>query len=506
MAQSFRRTFSTCARLLQTPSLPVRNRGMDHLFLPPVNRSMETLDRSFFRKTILVSAAYIQDVKDIASTRTALAKTREILKAGQLKPLRLDPDQPASRLLMLQPSVKSSDPASWSDKLRGLVEEDVVRVKPYELLLTYDDWTMREILDAILPEVPADEDRDPPSGFAQAGHVAHVNLRPQHLPFKTLIGQVLLDKSSNTETVVNKTLDVGSESVYRTFPYEVLAGPDNLDVNVSSCGCEFKFNFGKVYWNTRLETEHERIVAKFQEGQAVCDVMAGVGPFAVPAGKKRVFVHANDLNPDCFSSLEWAITRNKVHKYVRSYCMDGRRFIRSASQYLLSTQRSTKILQKKLPVGHLPQDEKLVMLRKYKQEAPELHEPPTFDHYVMNLPGSAIEFLDAFRGIYAQHEALFASTERSLPIIHLYLFQAKCDTEREEQEEICSTISAKIGASISTNDLTNGLDLHYVRLVSPKKKMYCASFRLPASVAFSKHSVDVIEPWQPQSFRPMIAT
>lgn len=478
---------------------------MDHLFLPPVNRSMETLDRAFFRKTITITAAYIHNLKDIASTRDALAKTQEILKASQLKPLRNDPDQPQRKLLILQTSVKSSDPTTWSGILQALVKHDVVDVKPYELLLTYDDWTMREILDAILPEIPTNEDQDLPSGFAQVGHVAHVNIRRQYLPFKTLIGQVLLDKSANIETVINKTLDVGSESVYRTFPYEVLAGPDDLEVTVSSCGCEFKFNFGKVYWNTRLETEHERIVAKFQEGQAVCDVMAGVGPFAIPAGRKRVFVHANDLNPDCFTSLEWAITRSKVDKYVTSHCLDGRRFIRSASQHLLNSQRSAKILQRKAHVGHLPQDEKLAMLKKINQDAPLLHEPPTFDHYVMNLPGSAIEFLDAFQGIYAQHEALFASTQRSLPMIHLYLFQAKFESEREEQEEICSRISARIGATIDASDPANDLDLHYVRLVSPKKKMYCASFRLPASVAFSNHSVEVVEPWQPHAFRPVIA-
>ena len=134
-----------------------------------------------------------------------------------------------------------------------------------------------------------------------------------------------------------------------------------------------------------------------------------------------------------------------------------------------------------------------------------LHEPPTFDHYVMNLPGSAIEFLDAFQGIYAQHEGLFASNQRSLPMIHLYLFQAKCETEREEQEEICSKISARIGATINASDPANDLDLHYVRLVSPKKKMYCASFRLPASVAFSNQTVDIVEPWQPQAFKSMIA-
>jgi len=44
----------------------------------------------------------------------------------------------------------------------------------------------------------------------------------------------------------------------------------------------------------------------------VCDVMAGVGPFAVPAGKKGVFVWANDLNPYTDGCLKEAIKLNKV--------------------------------------------------------------------------------------------------------------------------------------------------------------------------------------------------
>ena len=46
--------------------------------------------------------------------------------------------------------------------------------------------------------------------------------------------------------------------------------------------------------------------------------MAGVGPFAVPAGKKNVFVWANDLNPASFQSLEDAVRRNKVRVVARS--------------------------------------------------------------------------------------------------------------------------------------------------------------------------------------------
>lgn len=57
-------------------------------------------------------------------------------------------------------------------------------------------------------------------------------------------------------------------------------------------------------------------MGQFQRGEAVCDVMAGVGPFAVPAGKKGVWVWANDLNPDSFASLEDAVRRNKVRVCV----------------------------------------------------------------------------------------------------------------------------------------------------------------------------------------------
>lgn len=85
-----------------------------------------------------------------------------------------------------------------------------------------------------------------------------------------------------------------------------------MNVEISEGNCTFKFDYSKVYWNSRLQTEHKRLVDSFNPGEVVCDVMAGVGPFAVPAGKKGVFVWANDLNPDSIASMRDAITRNKV--------------------------------------------------------------------------------------------------------------------------------------------------------------------------------------------------
>lgn len=123
---------------------------------------------------------------------------------------------------------------------------------------------------------------------------------------------MLLDKNPNVTTVINKIDDVGAQSVFRTFSYEVLAGEDNMDVEVSEGNCTFRFDYSKVYWNSRLQTEHKRLVDSFNPGEVVCDVMAGVGPFAVPAGKKGVFVWANDLNPQSYVSMKDAIIRNKV--------------------------------------------------------------------------------------------------------------------------------------------------------------------------------------------------
>lgn len=191
-----------------------------------------------------------------------------------------------------------------------------------------------DVMSSIIPEDMHDEI---PVGFNTVGHVgqsqtplpsiprcpvsklmllratiAHLNLRDRYLPYKSIIAQVIVDKNPKIRTVINKVDDVGSESVFRTFNYEVLAGPDDMDVEVRENDCIFAFDYSKVYWNSKLETEHSRLISMFEPGEVVCDVMAGIGPFAVPAGRKGVFVFANDMNPESHRYLEVAIARNKV--------------------------------------------------------------------------------------------------------------------------------------------------------------------------------------------------
>ena len=295
------------------------------------------------------------------------------------------------------------------------------------------------------------------------------------MPYKTIIGALILDKNPAVKTVINKIDDVGEESEYRTFKYEVLAGPDDMDVEIHEADCSFRFNYAKVYWNSRLNTEHERMVASFRKGEAVCDVMAGVGPFAVPAGRNKIFVWANDLNPDCHVSLVDAIERNKVTQFVRPFNENGHSFIRSATSGLLRQPHTATMVSK--------QKRRLQKVEEVKHT--DYKRPRTFSHYVMNLPASALEFLPSFIGLYSDPEdSALLPPDLKMPMIHVYCFGTKADDNEPAKRAICEEITKQLDFKITLE--TPEVEIWDVRDVAPKKRMFCASFRLPREVAFVK--------------------
>lgn len=54
------------------------------MFRPPVNRAMRVLDRSFFHKTVPLSAATVFKKSDISSARSELSKSRDLLVVPRL--------------------------------------------------------------------------------------------------------------------------------------------------------------------------------------------------------------------------------------------------------------------------------------------------------------------------------------------------------------------------------------------------------------------------------------
>ena len=169
-----------------------------------------------------------------------------------------------------------------------------------------------------------------------------------------------------------------------------------------------------------------------------------------------------------------SINPHQVSQFVRPFNQDGNSFIRSSARELLQTEFSVDVTPKlpRISAKPIPPKEFLRL-------------PRTFAHYILNLPASAITFLPSFIGLYASQEHLFSPhTSRKLPMVHVYCFNTKSETNEEEKVKICREISTQLGHEITPGD--EELGIWDVRDVAPLKRMFCASFRLPAEVAFRK--------------------
>jgi tRNA (guanine37-N1)-methyltransferase len=322
-----------------------------NVLLPSKVLEMPELNREKFRKTIQVPQINF-DPKIVN-----IQEITPVLKPFYLKMERLKPVQ--KEIILLNPNaVKCFE--DLPSKLKD-IRISAGNFQYGELTLTYDNFRCDEIIKAILPD-----NLEPITSFSRIGHIVHLNLRDHLLPFKTLIGQIIQDKVVGCKTVINKAQTI--DNTYRNFQIELLAGEPKYEVQTKENGCTFEFDFSQVYWNPRLSSEHERMVKMVNRGDVFYDVFAGVGPFSIPAGKKKVkLCLANDLNPASHKWLAHNVKKNKVSDNVKTFMKDGRDFIKI--------------------------DVKADLLERIK--AANTEKPDYKIHIAMNLPAMAVEFLDA---------------------------------------------------------------------------------------------------------------
>lgn len=221
-----------------------------------------------------------------------------------------------------------------------------------------------------------------------------------------------------------------------------------MDFQVKENNIAYELDFSKVYWNPRLSTEHGRIVELLKPGDVLFDVFAGIGPFAIPAAKKKCHVFANDLNPESYKWLLHNCKLNKVDNKIKAFNMDGRDFLLGPVREELSKE---------------------LQLLKEEQK--------TSFHIVMNLPALAIEFLDVFRYLLAGEPCSTAS----LPTVHCYGFSKHDDPAKDIQERAEASLGTSLDGRCST---------YLVRNVAPNKEMLCISFQIPADVLYKRPCPD----------------
>nr|XP_054108244.1 tRNA (guanine(37)-N1)-methyltransferase [Callithrix jacchus] len=425
-----RKIFSTM------PEIETHERDSE-LFSPPSDvRGMTKLDRTAFKKTVSIPVLKVR--KEVVSKLMRSLKRAALQRPG-VKRVIEDPEDKESRLIMLDPYKMFTHDSFEEAELSVLEQLNVSpQISEYNLELTYENFKSEEILRAVLPE-----GQDVTSGFSRVGHIAHLNLRDHQLPFKHLIGQVMIDKNPGITSAVNKINNI--DNMYRNFQMEVLSGEQNMMTKVRENNYTYEFDFSKVYWNPRLSTEHSRITELLKPGDVLFDVFAGVGPFAIPVAKKNCTVFANDLNPESHKWLLHNCKLNKVDQNVKVFNLDGKDFLQG-------------------PI----KEELMQLLSLSKERKPSVH-------IVMNLPAKAIEFLSAFKTLLDEQPC----SSELLPIVHCYSFSK----DANPTEDVRQRAGAVLGISLEACS-----SVHLVRNVAPNKEMLCITFQIPAAVLYKNQT------------------
>nr|KJB64867.1 hypothetical protein B456_010G068800 [Gossypium raimondii] len=438
------------------------------------------LDESKFDVNFKLLALRIP--RELCKTATRLLNGY-LLDKPRVKPITEDPTSEKTRYMILSEKVQNPDlsdiPSQKLDELKKLCEIEVV---PYSLTLGYSYWTADHILKQILPlgvEVPSS--------------------------FETI------KNYPRIKTVVNKVGTITNE--FRVPKFEILAGESDMVTEVKQYGATFKLDYSLVYWNSRLEHEHIRLVSQFCPGETICDMFAGIGPFAIPAAQKGCLVYANDLNPDSIHYLKINAKINKVDDCVVAYNMDARKFIshlmakpicaidlesdnsmvkahdtcstkaiddakaevwekavagNDVKSEAEDVQNSTRTIDGSVVAesgnAHSGTKKKGNAHKRMKGSILQAKPWEHVDHVIMNLPASALQFLDAFRAIISRK-----NWRGPLPLVHCYCFIRANETQEFITSEAESALNAKIKDPV----------FHKVRDVAPNKAMFCLSFRLP---------------------------
>ena len=179
------------------------------MLLPPsAVRGMKALNKELFMKSVKVPA--------IQMSRSRVHVILQELKNNILDSLNVrrvldvtSPEEGSSQLVavLLKPDYKLS-----AQEESSLTED--MKFVDREVQLEFSSWDIRALLSAILPENSV-----VPTAFETAGHIAHVNLRDEQLPYKHVIGEVILDRLTPIKTVVNKVGKIENE--FRVFDMEV---------------------------------------------------------------------------------------------------------------------------------------------------------------------------------------------------------------------------------------------------------------------------------------------
>jgi tRNA (guanine37-N1)-methyltransferase len=226
-----------------------------------------------------------------------------------------------------------------------------------------------------------------PQALDVIGDIAIIEIPPELKPHENFIGEAILKTHRNIKTVLAKAGAI--TGTYRLREFSFIAGEHKTKTVHREFGCQYHVDVAKAYFSPRLSHEHQRVASLVQTGETVVDLFAGVGPFSVLIAKKnpRVKVYAVDLNPEAVELLKVNVRVNRVENRVFPILGDARQ----------------------------------IAANKLNGSA---------DRVIMNLPETAIDFVDAACQIIKPQGG----------VIHFYAFIRSPDSTENLQLRFSETV------------------------------------------------------------------
>lgn len=231
-------------------------------------------------------------------------------------------------------------------EIRDSIGQDVEIIETIFEMQKRGPRSLKDYLKGKVEDSKIDEIR---GSFDIIGDIVILEIPEDIEEFKNLIGEAAL-KFTKRKAVFRKKSEI--KGIIRTRELEYLAGEDISETIHQEFGCKLMLDVKKVYFSPRLATERKRVADNVKDGETIVDMFAGVAPFPVLIARNHdVKIYSIDINPDAYYYAKKNVKLNKVEDNVIPILGDVREVLKN-------------------------KDIKA-------------------DRIIMNLPGTAYEFLDS---------------------------------------------------------------------------------------------------------------
>jgi len=149
-----------------------------------------------------------------------------------------------------------------------------------------------------------------PRSFDIIGDIAVIRLSDDLLIYSEYISKALMSVHKNIRSVFAKKSVSG---LYRVSELIHIGGEYKTETVYKENDIKFVVDIKRMFINTRMSTERNRIANMINDGEKILDLFAGYGAFSLNIAKNRdVYIIASDINDVAIEYMRRSIYMNKL--------------------------------------------------------------------------------------------------------------------------------------------------------------------------------------------------